>query len=311
MRSLRLVLVVAVASCGDPQVHFSRPDPADDATVTDASIDAPPVTCSSDLECQAPPNPCLLAGTCDLSRGVCDFSAVDCSGMTDECNTGVCDLTTGACVQAAAHEDAVCGAGVVCGVYSACDFTDFCDSSAVQSRTCTRHACRAGTCAPETYMETAACSRVTEGSTCMAPTTTGCGPCGYADVCDESATASCTCTAHTCKADLCTPTATTCLQACSRDTDGITCGSGSVEDCGPCTYPEACAEEGAQSCTCTSFACGAGVCNPASSSCSQSGSCSRVTDGMECGSQTCIMDKERPLCCTAAGACTQVCGICI
>ena len=330
MRSWVVIVAAAVAACFSPRF---RPDlecgpngecppgqmcGADricrgEVEVPDARPDAPPVACETSEQCQSPPNPCLLPGTCTADH-VCDFGEVDCSAMADECNDAVCELATGACVRMPAHEAASCGAGASCGAFGPCgNFNDTCDSSGTQSRDCTRNTCQSGTCVAEGYQESAACTRVTDGTTCGTSTVTGCGTCGgFSDTCDESGSQTCTCTSFTCASDACMPSATSCNQGCSRDQSGVTCASPTVTNCSGCAYGSICAENApAETCTCTSFTCGSGSCNANPTSCPQA--CTRNTDGNPCGCSVCGPigeDLRSKTCVNGSCAFTGTCGDC-
>ena len=284
--------------------------------VADAGMpDATPVACTTNADCMVPPNPCLQPGTCNANN-VCDFVEVDCTAMTDDCNDGVCEMATGACIRVPAREASSCGAGQSCGAFGPCGgFADTCDGTGTQARDCVRNICQTGTCAAQPYVENADCTRNTEGVACGADTVTGCGGCGgFSDTCDESGTMSCTCTSFRCASQTCTANPTGCQQGCSRSTTGVTCGSPTVTDCGTCTFGSVCAETAPDvSCTCTSFACGGGACQPSASSCAQA--CPpRDTDGELCGCtvQGCLGGPEpepRPRCC-GSGVCSVNCGAC-
>lgn len=189
------------------------------------TIDAAPVGCSGDADCQMPPDLCSTAGTCDLSQHACTFPHVDCSAMNDPCNLGVCTPATGQCAKAPANSGFTCG-NTVCGAFGTCgSFDSTCDSSGTQSQSCTENKCSAGVCQPNTYTVTQGCSRTTDGVTCGDTTTTNCNACDYTGQCDEAAQQSCTCTSMTCAADVCTPSAAPCTLACTRNTEGDSCGT--------------------------------------------------------------------------------------
>jgi hypothetical protein len=282
--------------------------PVEDAAAIDATVDAAPVACDADDDCKTPPSPCLTAGTCDLGSGTCAFGTVDCSGMTGACTVGVCDQSTGACVAQATNEGGGCGSDS-CGPFSPCDgFDATCDASGTQSRSCTRSTCQSGSCVAATSTETAACTRVTEDVVCGADTVGGCDTCGaFSDVCDEGGSQTCTCTAFRCRSEVCTPVATSCQQACARDTDGTSCGA-TTESCPTnCAYESVCDQDApARSCTCTSFSCSGGACAGVPSSCTVP--CSRNQQGVRCGCQVCSAGEGgRPRACNN-GTCSLEAG---
>lgn len=303
-------------SCGADDVCHAVGVP--DGRGPDALViaDAMPVTCTDDGDCQSPPNLCLLAGVCDLGAGVCNFTEVDCTGLDRECAIGMCEPTTGSCIAVGAHEDDTCGAGVVCGAFGTCaGFADgVCDSSGEQTRDCTRNACQNGACVADPYVETAACTRMTEGSDCAADTVDACGPCdGFSTTCDEGGTQTCQCTESRCASDMCARVTTSCSQACSRDTDRVSCGAMTVSGCTPesCGYTSSCDQAAPdQSCTCTTFTCVAGACSGSDAACQRS--CARTTDGDDCGCVDCGGPgqlHERSARCNTTGACVGF-GVC-
>jgi hypothetical protein len=306
-------------SCGADNICHAGPGPgepdargADARELPDAQPDAMTVSCTDNTQCQNPPNPCLLPGTCNADNE-CDFGAVDCSSMTDECNDGVCNTDDGQCVQVPAREGNDCNGGTVCGAFEPCgNFADSCDSMGTQSRDCTDNTCQLGACVPEEYQDTADCTRVTEGNTCSASTVTGCpASCGNftGGTCDETGSYTCTCNTFTCQSDVCTMSSASCSQPCTRDQDGVTCSPPTETNCNACSYTGGpCDETGSRTCTCNTFTCSNTVCTQSSVSCTDP--CTRVTDGDGCGVQSCGGGNIRDLCCTPSGACTDICSTC-
>jgi hypothetical protein len=284
-----------------------------DAPVSiDAAVDAPPVACQGNQDCQTPPDRCSTAGTCNLTSHTCEFGSVDCSSMNDECNLGVCALGTGACVTMARNEGNTCGAGTSCGPFGACgDFSSVCDGSGMQTRSCTDHACRAGSCVASSRDEMASCVRNTNGATCDTPTETACNACGGfsdTDVCDNTGTHSCTCTTFACQNETCTPTSTSCTVGCTRNTNGTTCSPNSMS-CTACAFSGPCDEDAPDaSCTCSAFSCQSGSCARQDTSCTRA--CNRSTDGDFCGCQPCGSVGQPRMC--AGGSCSAlgICGDC-
>jgi hypothetical protein len=230
--------------------------------------------------------------------------------MSDACYQGVCDPLTGSCMRVTATEDGACGGEVDCGLFGeGGGFTEPCDSSGTRSGQCRRTVCQDDDCVSQDYVETAQCTRTTEGTPCDAETVTSCGSCGgFSDTCDGTGTQNCACTNFTCRSDACTPVTMTCSRPCSRDTDGVTCGPDTQTNCGACSYSNSCAESGSQTCTCSSFSCLDQFCIGASSPCIQP--CSRDTDGNSCSCAVCGPNGEaRPVCCSN-GVCAANCGVC-
>lgn len=224
-------------------------DPADSGVPRDASAgalaDAAPISCVGDGECQVPPTLCQLPGTCDLEAGACVFPAVDCSSLDGDCARGACDLATGSCTAEPIDEEALCGDGEVCGEFGPCapdGVGDVCDTTGVQSRVCVVSTCRAGQCIADEVPGSASCTLDTTGAECGADTVV-CGQCLFIGECDETGTASCTCTSYACAGGACAPSSQGCEQECTRETDGLPCLNGTCfsgqcfQEPDPCPFP--------------------------------------------------------------------------
>jgi hypothetical protein len=206
----------------------ASPDASGGLDIDASTIDAKPVDCANDAECQSPPDLCSTAGACDGTTHRCVFPAIDCSAMNDPCNRGVCEASTGHCVKAPANTTFTCAA-TTCGGFSACA-VGTCDASGQQTRQCAEHKCQSGACQENDYAETVACnnpSPPTDATACgPAPTVTACTVCGgFNGPCGESGTMSCTCTTQHCSGGACVTVQTSCQQDCSRDTDDNVCQS--------------------------------------------------------------------------------------
>jgi hypothetical protein len=240
--------------------------------------------CDEDRQCSDP-----IYSRCDLTgelgnRNGCVRPPVDASpgSKSDASETAGDASPTDAALADAAPGD-LC-AGVDCsGMDSDCT-VGMCDPES-------------GACVALPANEDGECGQVSECG--------GYGACqGFGSVCDESGQQSRTCTDFTCQAGACVESAPySDTRSCARDTDGDSCGSDTVTDCGGCVYSAGtCDETGTRSCTCTSFSCGSGACVASPSSCSQpSASCDRDTDGDECGCSTTLQ-------CCNQGSCSQSCG---
>ena len=174
--------------------------------------------------------------------------------------------------------------------------------------------CSIGVCAPDTGQCSAAPRN--EGAPCGVGTicTPGAQCGGFDDECDESGTKSNTCRDFTCVAGQCeegAPYAGSPLP-CTRNTDGVECGSPTTS-CGSCGgFSGPCDESGTKTCTDSEFRCASGTCKQNDSP--RSESCQRSTDGITCGSTSsgCFGEEFRPVCCSN-GSCTQTgssCGLC-
>jgi hypothetical protein len=186
-----------------------------------------------------------LPGTCDLEAGLCVFPAVDCSSMDSECARGSCELATGVCIAEGINQDALCGAGEVCGPFSVCapdGVGDVCDTTGVQTHECDVSTCQAGVCTTLDETRTASCTLTTTGITCGEETVV-CEECPYLGECDESATQSCTCTTYACAGGTCTASPGGCQRDCDRDTDFLPCFNGTCfngvceQEPEPCPFP--------------------------------------------------------------------------
>ena len=202
--------------------------------------------------------------------------------------TGCCNVLD--CDAMCALDDYFCScgrAGYECAVpapscstsWSTCSgYTNTCDSTGTQY--CTGN--------PSV---TRACSRPTNGKSCGTTTTTY-GSCGYSSTCDESATKSATRNEYFCAQNLC-ERRTTALSpvACSRDTDGNSCGS-TTTSYGTCSsFSSTCDETGTKKKTTTQRRCSSGGCSSTSSSANVS--CTRDTDGDGCSDGNSCTQPDR------------------
>src|SRR5215831_12732209 len=96
-------LICHAGSPEDAASHDGAIDAALHDAANDAMPDAPPVACTSNVDCQNPPDACSVNGVCDPTQHVCMFQRRDCSALTDECNTGTCNTQTG-CVKTPANQ---------------------------------------------------------------------------------------------------------------------------------------------------------------------------------------------------------------
>lgn len=194
-------------------------------------IDAAQVGCRSNSDCETPPTPCTVAGTCNQTTHECMFPPKDCSSQNDQCNQGVCEAATGNCVKAPANSGFACGAVNVCDSFGPCggfDPANECDSTGIKSRTCTSFTCQAGACTGTPRVETQDCIVQTNGNPCgsQVPVITNCAFCQYGDFCGETAPPrACTCTTPVCANDSCSGSVQhSCVQDCPvRNTDGMLC----------------------------------------------------------------------------------------
>jgi hypothetical protein len=144
-----------------------------------------------------------------------------------------------------------------------------------------------------------------------------CGPfgaCGgFSGTCDSTGTQSRSCTQNTCQAGACTSSQYTDTQACSRNTDGTTCGSTAVSNCGACTgsTENGCALDGHHTCTCAAMVCMSDTCQTVTTSCVLGG-CSTLMPGDQCGGRQCGVNPPKflDLCCSTDHQCSTACSTC-
>jgi len=231
LRLASLACVLLAAGCGkvsrnaDAGSGDHRDDGGSGGVVADAAPpDATPVACDGPEDCANPDDPCLLPGTCE--DRVCHFEAMDCSDLDGECTKGIC--ADGECQAKSIREAQACGAGVMaCGAFGDCgDFADVCDESGTESRSCTDSTCQAGSCVTgAAYSDSRGCSRDTDGTMCGDSTVDCDGICNYTSVCDNDDTdVTCVTTDYACAAASCTPSQTSQVDDCRRDTEGLPCG---------------------------------------------------------------------------------------
>jgi hypothetical protein len=242
-------------------------------------------------------NPCT-DDTCDGMRcvftpneAICD-DGVFCNGA-DRCMAGACAVHPGSpCPGASMCNEAMracvgCATSADCppetpGPWGACTFGNDCASSGTQSRTITSYTCVGGTCQASTRNESGPCSRESrENNECGATTCGGYGGCDYSGQCDQSATQERSCTERRCRSGVCADVGTTESRGCSRNTNGMDCGS-SCDGWGGCDYTGECDEDATRSRTCHDRICNAGSCR--TNDRDEQEPCSRGTEGATCGS---------------------------
>lgn len=99
------------------------------------------------------------------------------------------------------------------------------------------------------------------------------------NLCDESGMRVRTLTFYGCVRASCATASREQVEECSRDTEGRSCGSSSVE-AGECVYTSTCGQVGLQPVTTTSHECAAGACGSRQEV--ERTLCNRSTDGVEC-----------------------------
>ncbi|MEW5738014.1 MAG: hypothetical protein AB1938_03755 [Myxococcota bacterium] len=228
------------------------------------SSGCPPNTFCSGMYCAAKKTagaPCGAAGEC-LSNfcvdGVCCDSA--CAGACDACSVAAGAPTNGAC--------ALLGAARVCrATANACDVEERCSGT---SPDCPTNAL------------------ADAGTPCGQTTYTGWDTCNStAGTCSTSGTQSRTRTDQTCNASgACSAANSTETQACTRVTDGASCGMTTYGPWSACSYADACTNSGSRTRTRTDAVCAGGACTMVNSTETDTAGCARNTNGASCGSST-------------------------
>ena len=239
--------------------------------------------CGADMLCHAMPNDAAPDVMPDAPPVACNGDA-DCQTPPDACTVnGVCDLSQHLCV----YQPRDCSA-----------MTDECNNGSCDAQMgCVKVAAHEGV----------ACG---QGNVCGA--FGACG--GFANTCDASGTQSRGCTMYTCQSGTCTGNAYNDSQACSRVTEGTSCGSVTVSNCGACmnSSNSGCAADGNQSCTCSTPTCMSEVCTPVSSTCLRQTNCKTILAGDVCGATSagCTAGLIKDICCSTSGACSSICSPC-
>ncbi|MGM0578075.1 MAG: hypothetical protein ACQEXJ_20290 [Myxococcota bacterium] len=124
-----------------------------------------------------------------------------------------------------------------CGGWSSCGgFDSPCDETGQRTRSCTESVCSGGQCQSDSYTETDACSRNTDGEACGSEDCSSWSGCaGYSSTCDETGRRVRTCTSFQCSNGSCHGDDEYEQDTCTRNTDGIYC-----DDDTNCTENDAC-----------------------------------------------------------------------
>ncbi len=273
---------------------------------TGCSHDLSKCSCTKDTDCNT--DPCVTGRTCDTNAGKCIGGApVDCSKLTDACNTGTCDAT-GAC-KAVPITDG-----------TACDDKDACTRS---------DACAAGKCVGKSPVTCTASDQCHDVGSCDSKT----GTCSNPNKLDGSAcTDSNACTkTDTCKTGVCTggnAVVCTASDQCHGvgvcDTVKGVCSNpvktGACDDGDKCTQTDSCSGGlcvGGNPVVCAaSDQChSVGVCNSGNGTCSNpaKGDGTACDDGNKCTqSDACltgVCTGTKPIVCKALGQCYTA-GVC-
>jgi hypothetical protein len=228
---------------------------------------------------------CTTADVC--GSGTCGGTALDCSSMTDMCNTGACDEATGACVRSALPLGTACDDGNACTTTDECtrprDSPSVCAGMRRSDCAALGDACNAGICDPAT----GACGRepMPDGTACDDSSACTVGDSCRAGVC--SGTVDCSSFADACHSAACDAGTRTCRR--TRLADGTTCSDGAA-----CTTMDRCT---------------GGVCGGTPVDCSSmSGTCSVASCAPASGA--CVVRPTPGAPCDDGNACTsEMCGL--
>tara|TARA_B100001750_G_scaffold220434_1_gene208156 strand:- start:2226 stop:4043 length:1818 start_codon:yes stop_codon:yes gene_type:complete len=279
---------VTVCRDGEAVCEGDGPRPAGtECRPSTGSCDAPEVCDGEAVLC---PDDVLEPGgtSCREAAGPCDVPET-CTGESEECP-----------MDQLATAGAACSSGGDAG---------FCDGLAVSCMTgCTPGApCDPGVACKVGQLDCSGASPVcvvsgneADGTTCNTRDTGSWSACAYGTTCVESGTQSRTVVTYACAAGSCASSIGSEMRACTRDTDGATCGAGfQCPSWSSCSYGGACAVAGTQTRTCTDQTCAGGACTTATMP--QMQGCSRGDrTGVSCSS------CGNPVCVCASTSCQTV-----
>ena len=228
---------------------------------------------------------------CEGFNGVCGQTGTRSRTVSyRECASGSCSTRTTTESETCTRDTTgtACQADVL-GSWSACSYADAtCSTSGSRTRTITEYACQGGSCAQSfrTETDTAGCARTTDGTSCGTTTYGDWSSCGgFNGTCGNTGTRSRTATDRVCSDGGCTSVTRTETASCTRNTNGTSCGADDFTAWSSCGgFSGTCGESGSQSRTRTEYECSSGSCT--SSNFTENRSCSRDTDGANCGSST-------------------------
>ncbi|MEZ4337424.1 MAG: hypothetical protein R3B82_12455, partial [Sandaracinaceae bacterium] len=253
----------------------------DDARCTDGSAG----TCVVGFGCQyagCTPDTCV-AGPCEVAHCAGDSCVIESAcGATEECCGGTC--VPAGCDDRDPCTDDTCG-GAACTHTpntATCDDGVFCNGAdTCGGGTCSTHAgdpCSGASVCDET---SGSCVGCVGDADCPDPVAGSWGSCGYADVCAQTGTQERTVTSYRCMGGSCRATPSMESRACSRSTNGNSCGSTTFGTWGSCGgFSGTCDESGTRSRSRMDRVCASGSCTTQSST--DTGACARDTDGTMC-----------------------------
>ncbi|MEM9862536.1 MAG: hypothetical protein AAF938_13015, partial [Myxococcota bacterium] len=252
------------------------------------------------VECAAteigPWNSCSFTGTCAETgtemRTVTEF----------ECRAGTCEPDPRTETQPCSRDTDGnrCGSDIVGGWEACMGFDNTCDETGMQIQQVTTPTCVAGTCSNQTSTNSRGCMRDTDGTGCGMVTRGPFGACDYSSTCDETATRTRTVTTPTCGGASCGNVTSSESESCTRNTDGIGCGTVTFGAWSACSgFSDVCDRTGTRSRSVFTPTCSSGGCGTVTTS--QSESCTRTNPGR----------NYNQTCCTGAGVTPCAQGACL
>ncbi|MEZ4251016.1 MAG: hypothetical protein R3B99_22615 [Polyangiales bacterium] len=245
--------------------------------VETACVDGIDDDCDGLTDCADPD--CLDVGCDDGSacterdacsaEGICTGSAITCDDG-ESCTEDGCDPELGCTFTPL---DVVCDDGIFCNGDDRCG----------DDGTCSVHG--APPCESFCNEMRRTCDACISDGDCGAPMEGAWGACNYGSTCGESGTRTRTVMTPMCMDGTCVFTPSSEQEACTRDTDGDSCGStttGAWSGCGG--FSNACDTTGTRSRSVTTRACASGSCQARTTTQSESCSRSAPSDGTGCGS---------------------------
>ena len=275
---------------------------------------------ADDARCTA-----MIGGRCELGSGCQYPSCTSATCVPGPCETARCSgdacvreslclssqtCCAGACVPIGCNDGNPCtdDACMATGCSNAanaraCDDGLWCNGT----DTCAMGSCSAHAGSPcggrACYEATDGCAECAIDSECGMPVYGTWSACDYAGTCDESASQARSVSTPRCASGTCGFVMTTETRACTRDTDGTTCGSTINGPWSPCSYADACDEQGTRARTVTIYQCASGGCGSRMTTQTEiGGACARDTDGAACDDGSICTEGDR----CGAGACFGV-----
>lgn len=264
----------------------------------DAGPDCTTLGCDDHNECTE--DVCNASRTCEHRPldVACD-DRIFCNG-NDHCVAGACTMHVGDPCQGATTcdeaqhvcrgctSDAECPMPMMSGFGACGGFADTCSNAGTRTQTVRTYRCESTVCTGTDTTQSEACTRDTTGTSCAMTSCSSFGVCTGSDTCGTNGTASRTCTDYVCGGGSCQPMMRPDTVACTRATDGISCGADSCTGWSGCGgFAEPCGTSGSESRTCTPAVCSGGACGAGGSRTETQGCSRSSTDGVGCGSTTC------------------------